>query len=136
MSGSKDNQNARKYTDKQIEDIKSQLEKYINDNEIPIVAEFAYQNNIPRTTLYEIVPSLLKSLIDKKESQLEKLALNAKVNATMAIFSLKQMGWRDRHEVENVNTNMNIDVKSDKELKDLQKDMDFIKTYITKKHDS
>jgi hypothetical protein len=39
---------------------------------------------------------LMESLLAKKEAQLEKLALFT----TMAIFSLKNMGWSDRQDIE------------------------------------
>ena len=35
---------------------------------------------------------------------------------TGAIFGLKNMGWKDKHEVENVNHNFDYDVMSDAEL--------------------
>jgi hypothetical protein len=36
--------------------------------------------------------------IAKKEGALERMALEGKVNTSMAIFSLKQLGWKDTHE--------------------------------------
>jgi len=38
-------------------------------------------------------------LFDKKEAQLEKLGAFNVINSTMAIFSLKQLGWRDKQEI-------------------------------------
>ena len=88
----------RNYTNDEIKDLIDRLEKYINENDIPIIAEFAYLNNIPRTTVYDYpeFSTLIKKLIDKKEAQLEKMGLYGEVEKTMAIFSLKQLGWRDR----------------------------------------
>ena len=87
----------RRYSNKQIKEICQRLEEYIANESVPIVAEFAYKNDIPRNALYDYpeFSTLIKKLIDKKESRLERLALNGKVNSTMAIFSLKQIGWRD-----------------------------------------
>ena len=75
------------------------LEEYIKNTEIPIIAEFAYQNDIPRSYIYELIPDAIKKLIDKKEAQLERLALEKKIDKTMAIFSLKQLGWKDSVDV-------------------------------------
>ena len=55
------------------------LEEYIKNTEIPIIAEFAYQNDIPRSYIYELIPDAIKKLIDKKEAQLERLALEKKI---------------------------------------------------------
>ncbi len=76
------------------------LEKYINDTEIPILAEFAYQNNVLRETLYDMpeLSTLIKRCMTKKESQLERKTLAGETNTPMAIFSLKQLGWSDKNE--------------------------------------
>ena len=78
------------------------LEKYINETEIPIIAEFAYQNNIPKARLYEQpeLEELLKRCTAKKEAALERKSLAGEVNTTQAIFSLKQLGWRDQKQHE------------------------------------
>lgn len=92
----------KKYTDEYIEEINEVFNLYISNTDIPIVAEFAYQNNVPRQKLYEFdgFRDTIKRCIDKKEAQLERLALRNEINTTMAIFSLKQLGWKDRQEVE------------------------------------
>jgi N-glycosylase/DNA lyase len=83
------------------EDILRKLDKYINETDIPILAEFCYLNNIRRQFLYEnkLMSDSIKKLIEKKESQLERKALNKEIEKTMAIFSLKQLGWRDIQEM-------------------------------------
>ena len=90
------------YTEKKIEEIKGLFEKYIDETEIPIITEFAYRNNVLRQRLYEFeeISDTIKRCIDKKEAQLQRLALEGKINVTMAIFSLKQLGWKDRQEIE------------------------------------
>lgn len=68
---------------------------------IPILKEFCYQNDIPSNHIYdhkEFTESI-KTLIDKKEAQLEREALSGKIDKTMAIFSLKQLGWSDKQDV-------------------------------------
>lgn len=85
--------------------------KYIEETEIPIVAEWAVKNGMHRETLYsmceckddlaEQFTNAIKTCTYKKESELERMALNGEVDRTMAIFSLKQLGWRDKTETEN-----------------------------------
>ena len=98
----------RKYNSKEVQELVNKLDQYINETDIPILAEFAYQNDITRQTLYDYAEfsTLIKKAIDKKEAQLEKLTLMGKVNTTMAVFSLKQLGWKDKVE-QKINLNMN-----------------------------
>lgn len=42
----------------------------------------------------------IKRLMDAKEYLLERNGLNGTVQSTMAIFSLKQMGWKDKTDVD------------------------------------
>jgi hypothetical protein len=76
------------------------LHKYIDETPIPIVAEFAAQNGLHRQQLYDMeeLSDALKACTFKKEAGLERMALNGDVNSTMAIFSLKQLGWSDKQE--------------------------------------
>lgn len=73
------------------------LHQYIDSTDIPIVAEFAYQNGLHRQQLYDMdeLSDALKACTSKKEAALERKALAGDVNCTMAIFSLKQLGWKD-----------------------------------------
>lgn len=72
--------------------------RYIEEAEIPVIAEFAYKMDVLREQLYQWpeFAYALKKCIAKKEAQLELLGLRGKVNVGMAAFSLKQIGWRDR----------------------------------------
>ena len=85
-----------------INELNKLLIEYIENTDIPIVAEFAYKNNIRRQLLYEneILSDTTKRLINKKEAQLERQALGNTINTTFAIFSLKQLGWRDNKDME------------------------------------
>lgn len=79
------------------------LEEYTEKTKIPILAEFAYQNRIARQELYAHpeLADAIKELIDKKEFGLERLMLSGKPGvAAGCIFSLKQLGWKDKQEVE------------------------------------
>lgn len=89
-----------------IQELVNKFDKYVEETEIPIVVEFAYLNNLDRTFLYDRAEfsTVLKKCIQKKESQLEKGSLMGVLNSTQAIFSLKQLGWKDKQE---------IDMKSD-----------------------
>jgi hypothetical protein len=92
---------AKKNTPEKNEKILRDLEAYIDKTDIPILAEFCYLNNIRRTFLYEnkLMSNAIKKLIEKKESQLERKALNKEIDKTMAIFSLKQLGWKDVQDI-------------------------------------
>ncbi len=101
-----------KYDDELIDRLVVKFKEYIENNEIPIIAEFAYMNEIPKQILYEReqFSTLIKICTAKKETALERGALLGALNPTMAVFSLKQMGWTDRQQVESTNHNMNTDV--------------------------
>jgi len=88
------------WTPERIAEVIEKAKKYTEATEIPILAEFCYQNGIRRQTMYEnpAFADVVKTLLEKKESQLERLGLGKEINTTMAIFSLKQLGWRDNHE--------------------------------------
>ena len=92
----------RKYSKKEVLDLKEKFREYISKADIPIIAEFAYRNGILREALYDYdeFSTLRKLCIQKKEAQLEIKALLGEVNSTMAIFSLKQLGWTDKSQTE------------------------------------
>ena len=104
----------RSRTQTQDEQLYDRFKKYINETTLPIIAEFAYMNDIERQYLYDnqMFSTLLKKCISKKEANLEKGALTGKLNPSMAIFSLKQIGWKDRQEAEgNTTPTINITLK-------------------------
>ena len=109
-----------KYTDDVIDEIAVAINEYTIATDIPIAAEFAWQNSIPKSTIYNLAEKheglleAIKRLTDKKEAQLERMCLNGKIDKTMAVFSLKQLGWKDRNETEHtgsVGINIVDDVK-------------------------
>jgi hypothetical protein len=81
-------------------ELAKEFAQYVESTDIPIIAEFAYTRGINRSYLYEWpeLADALKDCIAKKETALESMALAGKVNCSMAIFSLKQLGWSDRTE--------------------------------------
>ena len=105
-----------KWTDEVIEEVRKRLEKYIDESEIPIVSEFAYLSKIGRQQLYTFaeknksLSDTIKRGIEKKETQLERLGLLNVINPSVAIFSLKQLGWTDRKEI-SVPEDINLVVK-------------------------
>jgi len=109
----------RTYSKEQIEEIKEKLSNYIYNSSVPIIAEFAYQNDIPRQTFYDYpeFSTLIKKLLDKKEAQLERGALSGMLNSTMAIFSLKQIGWVNEQKI-SLDGGVNI-VYADRDDKEL-----------------
>lgn len=85
-------------------------DEYIATANPPIIAEYAHIHGITRCYLYELAdnekkagrPQLsntIKKISEAKEVILEKKTLNGEYNATMAVFSLKQLGWKDRQEI-------------------------------------
>lgn len=80
--------------------ILDRFDQYIAITSIPIVAEFAARENLTRAFLYDApeFADAIKRCITKKESGLERAALEGAVNCSMAIFSLKQIGWSDKTE--------------------------------------
>jgi len=116
----------RKYNKNQVKEIQKKLRNYIDTADLPIIAEFAYRNEILRESLYDYpeFSTLIKRAIDKKETVLEKGVLAGKLNPAMGIFSLKQLGWSDRQDIAlsgRVNTDTKITfeiVKVDKPSED------------------
>ena len=64
---------SRKYSPEDIQRIRDAMELYIQNTDIPIVSEFAYQIKVRRAYLYEndYFQDLMENLLAKKEAQLE-----------------------------------------------------------------
>lgn len=113
----------------ETEYIVEQIELYLEREEIPILKDLCYQQNWDYDYFMvlrgrdEEVDRSIKKLINRKEAQLEKLALQGKIDKTMAVFSLKQLGWKDRQE---------IAVSDDSKLKAMTKYLGGIKSGKTK----
>jgi hypothetical protein len=77
------------------------LEQYIEETEVPIVAEFAYKNGLHRQQLYDMaeLSDAIKRLVTKKEAALDRKAQMGEMPMAFAIFSLKQLGWRDNQDI-------------------------------------
>ena len=96
----------KKYTPEFKKKLLEKFEKYIDDTYIPIFKEFCYQNDILAVRVYEFeeFSYSIKRCSEKKEANLEREALkplkDSKVNYKFAIFSLKQLGWKDNPTIE------------------------------------
>ena len=106
-----------------VEEICKALDSYtaqcIKQKEVPILKEvfvkkgwdYVYVTQVLNGRLLEQEPIddrldiSIKKLINTKEYMLERLGLKGKINTTMAVFSLKQLGWRDQQQVDVGNTN-------------------------------
>ena len=90
-----------KYDTEEIIDI---IEKYIEDTDLPIFKEVCYLNNWDDKYVYalgrknEDLSHCIKKMSNKKEVELERGGLTGKYNPTMVVFSLKQLGWKDKQE--------------------------------------
>lgn len=94
------------------------LEEYIEETELPIFKEVCYLNNWCDDYIYQLslkdedIARTIKKLRQKKESELERGGLTGKYSHTMAIFSLKQLGWKDRVELDTKDSGLNINIKN------------------------
>jgi hypothetical protein len=91
----------RNYIQSEIDTYVDLFTNYIETHDIPIIAEFAYQNNVSKFIVDrpEFI-DLKQKCLSKKETALEIGCLKGTLNAPMSIFSLKQIGWRDKQEQE------------------------------------
>jgi len=90
-----------------INDILAAVDPYLEDADPPIVAEFAHRQGITRQYLYELASTAkkrgdarlsdaIKKLSEAKEIKLERGGLSGRYSPSVAIFSLKQLGWSDK----------------------------------------
>ena len=88
-----------------IETLIKDVDEYISNAEPPIVAEYAHMHNITRQYLYELatkskeLSDAIKRISEAKEIKLERGGLDGTYAPSVAIFSLKQLGWKDAQDV-------------------------------------
>lgn len=86
------------------EEIIKTIEQYIKDTELPILKEVCYLNGWNYQYIRDnekkndALKYTIKKLTAKKEVELEKGGLTGKYNPTIVVFSLKQLGWKDKNE--------------------------------------
>lgn len=115
-----------KRDERELAELVKLFEEYVETHEFPVVSEFAYLNSIDRTDLYnrKEYSTVLKKSQAKKEAYLEIYGIHNKINPTMAIFSLKQMGWSDKQEVKIKEHNIESTSKlSDETLRTIKKEL-------------
>ena len=89
-----------------VEELLDDVEGYLLTADPPIIKEFAILHGISRQRLYKIaeecaavgdmrLKEAMQLIIDSKEVMLEKKGLTGEYTSTMAVFSLKQLGWTD-----------------------------------------
>ena len=90
------------YTKYDWVEIRTKLEEYSEVTTVPILNEFFYKFKVPGKQFETQIENgdeklgiVRDFLIYKKQAQLERGTLSGQFNPAMAIFSLKQMGWRD-----------------------------------------
>ena len=92
----------------QLKNLCKIIDEYTDNTQIPILKEVCYQNDLNYSYVMQMrtkeenaeLSNSIKRLLDKKEAQLERLGLTGKIDRGMAIFSLKQLGWKDKPEQE------------------------------------
>ena len=94
-----------------LEKLISDADEYIKTANPPILAEYAHMHGITRQYLYQLadiknqagdhrLSDTIKKISEAKEIILERKTLTGEYNSTMAVFSLKQLGWKDRTEID------------------------------------
>jgi sugar phosphate isomerase/epimerase len=119
-----------------VDDIIKKLNDYISlvmdpsSNEVPRVIEFCCKYGISKSRLYELakeneeLADSIKRLVDYEERYLVHGAEMGNINATFAIFRLKQkpFNWSDKQEIESNNKNdSTIRIKLEGDLKEWSK---------------
>lgn len=105
--------------EKMCEIIEDYLQHCISHKKVPVFKEitvkqkwnYSYVWQLKDKEGYEDLKETIQRLIDAKEWMLESLGLTGKIDRTMAVFSLKQLGWKDNQIVdigENAANNLKI----------------------------
>ena len=110
--------------------IAENLEKYVEESNDPIIEEFCYLNKICKETIYrhakecERLANAIKRCHIKQEVLTVRKAEAGEINATFAIFKLKQkrFGWTDKQEIETsgettINNRVDLTAISTEDLK-------------------
>ena len=80
---------------------------YTNNTEYPILKELCYLKHYNYDYIMQMqrnneeLTQSIKELLYKKETYLEREGIKGNLAQTMAVFTLKQLGWRDTIEVQN-----------------------------------
>lgn len=102
------------WTDEYTLEIAEKLVAYVAKTKSPSVAEFCYLNHVHRQRLYDNVTlaTIRDWLISKKIASLETAGMGLTKEqgsrGAFIIFALKQLGWKDKTEVEHTGTLITI----------------------------
>ena len=99
-----------------VDEICRALDSYtaqcVKQKEVPILKEVFVKKGWDYTYVTQVLNGRLleqkdhkldisiRNLVNAKEYMLERLGLKGKINSTLAVFSLKQLGWRDQQQVD------------------------------------
>jgi hypothetical protein len=108
MARTKGAYSAKYAPDLMAEAVESYLAECLKRRKVPIFKEVTVKQNwtymnaerLRSKEGYEAYAEAVNKLFDAKEYMLERLGLDGKVDKTMAIFSLKQLGWKDQQSME------------------------------------
>jgi hypothetical protein len=104
------------------DEVISYLNECLRKKKVPIFKEvtvkegwaYFYVERIRHDERYQRLDEAIQALMDAKEYMLERLGLDGKIDKTMAVFSLKQLGWKDQQSVELANqkdSTLNVTIK-------------------------
>lgn len=93
------------------DNLRQDIIDYTEKTEYPILKELCYLKHYNYDYVMQLqrdneeLSQSIKELLYKKESYLEREGIKGNLAQTMAVFTLKQLGWRDNIEVKAENTN-------------------------------
>ena len=93
------------------DNLRQDIIDYTGQTEYPILKELCYLKHYNYDYVMQLqrdneeLSQSIKELLYKKESYLEREGIKGNLAQTMAVFTLKQLGWRDNIEVKAENTN-------------------------------
>ena len=99
-------------------DLTEWLDEYVTSNDDPYIEDFCLIRRLSPDTIYRYakesdrLSEAIKRCHDKQKMRTVKKAEVGEINATFAIFKLKQKcyGWTDKQEIESVNINLNSEM--------------------------
>ena len=93
------------------DNLRQDIIDYTKQTEYPILKELCYLKHYNYDYVMQLqrdneeLSQSIKELLYKKESYLEREGIKGNLAQTMAVFTLKQLGWRDNIEVKAENAN-------------------------------
>lgn len=94
------------------DNLRQDIIDYTIATEYPILKELCYQKHYSYDYVMELqrkddeLAQSIKELLYKKEVYLEREGIKGNLAQTMAVFTLKQLGWKDRPDTEEEDKDM------------------------------